>query len=122
MPYTLRKSERLCGTTAIAGLFRNGKSGFSHPVKYVFEPYAGSGVAVMVSVPKRNHKRANKRNLLKRRMREAFRTNRGPLCDLCREKGLGLRVALIYGAKEIADFNTIEYAVRNAIAKIADNI
>ncbi|MFR5870507.1 MAG: ribonuclease P protein component [Alistipes sp.] len=34
---------------------------------------------MLVSVSKRNHKRANVRSLLKRRIREAYRLNRNPL-------------------------------------------
>ena len=75
MAATLPKSERLCGKTAIAGLMDCGKGGTAGCLryKYLVRADAGSVSRILVSVPKRSFKRAVKRNLLKRRMREAYR-------------------------------------------------
>ena len=66
----------------------------------------------MVSVPKRLHKRANVRNLLKRRMREAYRLNKEPLREICIRENIRLSLGLLYTSGEIADYKTIEHAVR----------
>ena len=78
--------------------------------------------AVMVSVPKRLHKRANVRNLLKRRMREAYRLNKEPLRELCTQHHIRLSIGLLYSSGEIADFNTIENAVRKIILTIQESL
>lgn len=78
--------------------------------------------AVMVSVPKRLHKRANVRNLLKRRMREAYRLHKEPLRELCTQHHIRLSIGLLYSSGEIADFNTIENAVRKIILTIQESL
>lgn len=78
--------------------------------------------AVMVSVPKRLHKRANVRNLLKRRMREAYRLNKEPLRELCTQHHIRLSIGLLYSSGEIADFHTIENAVRKIIFTIQESL
>ena len=75
---TLPKSERVSGKAAVSALMSKGRWGFARGLKYCYlanEDEEDSPVAnrVMVSVPKRLFKRAVRRNLLKRRLREAFR-------------------------------------------------
>lgn len=69
MGYSLPRNERLRSLKAIRRLFSEGQSGFVYPFRYLSleertESEAG-GLEVMFSVPKKFHKRANKRNLLK---------------------------------------------------------
>jgi ribonuclease P protein component len=56
----------------------------------------------MFSVSKRNFKKATDRNLLKRRMREAYRLNKAALPGTSK-----LQMAYIYTAKEILMFDEI---------------
>ena len=75
---------------------------------------AVSGVRVLVSVSKRYHKRAVVRNLLKRRIREAYRLNKQPL------EGRNLSIGLLYLSNDILEYKVIEDAVRKIIAKISE--
>lgn len=77
---------------------------------------AGAPPEVMFSVPKRYHKRANRRNLLRRRTKEAYRLNKSLLSAAC---GRGLDVALIYSSKEVLPYKNIEDAVRRILEQIA---
>ena len=72
---SLPRSERLRSLGAVRRLFESGESGFVFPFRYVWyaEPDAERSVEVLVSVPKKFHKRANRRNLLRRRTKEADR-------------------------------------------------
>lgn len=79
-------------------------------------------VEVMFSVPKKFHKRANRRNLLKRRMREAYRLHREPLRERLQQQGATLRVALIYSAKECHTYKTISYAVQRILEQISQRL
>ncbi len=79
--FTFTKLERLCSTKAIDALFANGKSITQFPVKLIYreaEFESDYPTRVMFVVPKKKHKRANKRNIIKRRMREIFRLNKAP--------------------------------------------
>ena len=58
---------------------------------------------VLLSVSKRNFKRALDRNLIKRRMREAFRLNKHLIAASNK-----LLIAYIYSAKEILTFAQIQ--------------
>ncbi len=80
------------------------------------------GVSVLFSVPKRNHRRANKRNLLKRRCRESYRVNKTPLVELATSHNIAVDIALIYSTKELHQFNKIDRAVDKIIQTIAKDI
>lgn len=126
--FTLPKDERLASRSEIERLFTQGEAFLVYPVKctYLFRP-AGDGSRVrnriMVIAPKRNHKRAVARNLLKRRMREAYRLNK----HLVMGEGSGAEVdiAFSYIAKgDPLDYGTIEKAVvsiLNKLCTIRDN-
>lgn len=75
-------------------------------------------VEIMFSVPKKFHKRANRRNLLKRRMREAYRLERGSLCARLGERSAHVHIALIYSTKESHSYKTI----RNAVQRILEQV
>ena len=119
--YTLPRAERLRSLTAIRRLFVEGKSGFVYPFRYVVLSDATSaGVEVMFSVPKKFHKRANKRNLLKRRTREAYRLNGEVLRAKCESQGVDL--ALVYSSKDILSYKTIENAVERILGQVCEHL
>ena len=78
---TLPRAERLRTLGAIRRLFESGESGFVYPFRYVWFAEADeiASVEVLFSVPKKFHKRANKRNLLRRRTKEAYRLQKQTL-------------------------------------------
>ena len=128
--YTLPRSERLRSLTAIRRLFGEGRSGFVYPYRYVWlagkqsdeVPSDGRGIEVMFSVPKKFHKRANKRNLLKRRTREAYRLSRESLVERAKECGVELQLALIYSTKECHNYKTVENAVQRILAQVCEHL
>lgn len=121
-PNALPKSERLCSLGALRRLFDEGRSGFVYPFRYTYltEESTSPNVEVLFSVPKRNHKRANKRNLLKRRMREAYRLNNSELKSLCQSRGVAFDIAFIYSSKEVLPSNTIAHAITKILAEVAE--
>ena len=80
-----RKSERLANKKLIAALFAEGKT-FSCPpftVRYLHIPDQDAGPhQVLISVSKRNFKRAVDRNKIKRQVREAYRLHKHLLSEL----------------------------------------
>ncbi len=118
----LPKEERLRSFGAIRRLFREGRGGFIYPFRYVVyaEPDPELSACVLFSTPKKFHKRANKRNLLRRRMREAYRHNKSVLAES--GKTGTVEIALIYSTKEVHGYKTIENALRRVLKHIADGL
>jgi len=115
-----KKEERLSRKKIIESLFLQGKSFSKYPVKVVWLDYHLEGrypAQVLISVPKRKFKRAVDRNLLKRRMREAYRKNKELLYEFLRENGKSCVLALLYVSNEIASYNEIEEKIILALER-----
>jgi len=63
---------------------------------------------VAFAVPKKKYKRANKRNILKRRMREAYRLNKHMLYTALEEKEKRAHILMVYIGNEILPYHDIE--------------
>ena len=122
--YTLPRSERLRSLKAIRRMFGEGRGGFVYPFRYMFyvEDAAQPEAAILFSTPKKFHKRANKRNLLKRRTREAYRLNRAELCERIAQAGVEVNLAFIYSTKEVHSSKTIENAVQKILAQVGERL
>ncbi len=114
-PYSLPKAERLRGRSAVSQLFAGGNSGFVYPIRYVWRDVEGDGVSsVLFTVPKKFHKRANKRNLLRRRVKEGYRLQK----SLLGESAHGVNIALIYSTKENLEYGRVAKSVAKILALI----
>ena len=115
MTQTLPTNERLSGKTAVGTLMKKGRWGTAGCLKFcVLSPGGGDVDRVMVSVSKRLFKRAVRRNLLKRRLRESYRTQK----DLLGQAG-PLDLLLVYNSKEILDYLVIRQDVAAVLQHIA---
>lgn len=124
---SLPRAERLRSLTAIRRMFDQGQGGFVYPFRYVCLIEKDGveherGVEVMFSVPKKFHKRANRRNLLKRRMRGAYRLNRDVLRGRLTEAGAHIQMAFIYSTKECHSYKTIDHAVQRILQLLAERV
>lgn len=73
---------------------------------------------VLFTVPKRFHKRANKRNMLRRRVKESYRLQKSLLLD-AHHGECNIDLAIIYSTKEQHSYKTINNAVRKILENIA---
>ena len=118
MPASFTKNERLCSFSEIQSLMKKGETFFHYPFKVVYQNIANEEGniqpnAVMISVPKRNFKRAVKRNLLKRKIRESYRLNKEILVV---PEGCRTNILFVYVSKDIKEFSYIEEKVKEILA------
>lgn len=117
--FSFHKDERLCSKKIIDKLFSEGKSIFAFPLKIAYLEIPLNSkykVQAAFSVGKRNFKKAVQRNLIKRRMREAYRLNKSNFYEELGEKQVA--VFFIYTGKNIPEFRQIEEAVKKGLKKI----
>lgn len=110
--FTFTKIERLCSKKAIDDLFANGKGKTQFPFKLMYklsEFESPFPIRVMFVVPKKKHKRANKRNIIKRRMREVYRLHKQSLYDSVKTQKLD--VMFICLTPEELSYQDIEKAM-----------
>ncbi len=113
MGNTLTKQERLYTKDAIDTLLSKGRFGTLGEMKYCYRTGTGEPVnRIMVSVSKKFFKRAVKRNLLKRRIRESYRTQKDLL------QGTGTDILFIYNTREVLKSETIREKVGEILKAI----
>ena len=80
-PLTFSKEERICGEKSVSRLLARGHYGIEGSFRFCSTDNGRDFSRIMVSVPKKMFRRAVKRNLMKRRIREAYRHQKGLLKD-----------------------------------------
>jgi ribonuclease P protein component len=104
--YTFKKEERLCNKKLIDELFHNGSSFLCYPFKASWMPVNDAQqfpVQIVIAVSKKRFKRAVDRNLIKRRMREAYRLHKQQhLYDQLNVADKKIVLSLGYIGKEIS--------------------
>jgi len=119
--YSFKKKERLTSKKEIEKLFTEGNCFFIYPLKIywiISDSDMTHPAQVLISVSKRNFKKAVTRNILKRRIREAYRLNKNLLYKDLQDFGLNLCIAFIYTAGKISLYKEIEASMIASIEKI----
>ncbi|MEN8121439.1 MAG: ribonuclease P protein component [Bacteroidota bacterium] len=114
MPFNYPKIEKLCSKTLISKLFEKNQKIAKYPIRLIWiETSLPAQVPAqsVVSVSKRRFKKAVTRNLLKRRMREAFRLNKNELYNSLIAENKQLALMFIYQSNSILPFSNIEKAM-----------
>ncbi len=123
MKASFTKGERLCGVRAISDLFSGGRTLYLPPLKVLYRVLPGNTsaepVRILISVPKRHFKKAVDRNLIKRRIREAYRQNKMPLISSFSAGDKSINLAIIWNNTAIQSYNTTEKCIKEMIEKLS---
>lgn len=120
---TFSKEERLCSKRLIADLFQHGSSFFIYPYRITFQLLEGleHRTQVLFSAPKRRFPHAVQRNLLKRRMREAYRLQKNEILhSAIGQSSFGLVVAFQYVGKGLEDYALMHTRMADVLRKLRD--
>ena len=119
-PNTFCKPERLCGSTQIDRLFREGNRQISvFPVRLVWLLADDiKEIQVLISAPKRNFHHAVDRNRIKRQIREFYRTSSAPLKEAVALKGQGMALAFLFNDTRLWDSSKLSERLQSAIGKL----
>ena len=115
--FTFKKAERLSKEKTIQELFNRGSSFYLFPFKVVYILNPDKSVTVpqiLISVSTRNFPRAVDRNLIKRRMREAYRLQK-EIIKHGSKKGV---FAFLYTSKSVLPFAEIKSKLFLVLEKI----
>lgn len=118
---TYSKQERLISKKAISLLFKEGRSFFKYPYKLLFSVTSAEAQLpkVLISIPKKNFKKAVDRNKLKRQTREIYRKNKF-LFQQEGEKFVPEHIGLIYVGKEKEDFSVMEKSISKLLKMVVE--
>ncbi|MEP2025123.1 MAG: ribonuclease P protein component [Reichenbachiella sp.] len=121
--YSFPKQERLSSKKSIDALFTKGASFYFYPfsVRFLLAEENATCHQFMVSVSKRNFKRAVDRNRIKRLIRESYRLHKHLLNALLPE-GKFLLIAYIYTGKEIHPFDFVESKLVDSFKRLKSKI
>lgn len=121
---SLVKGERLCGVKAVSELFTVGRFLSVPPLKIIYRTAPAdksfSTTRVLISVPKRHFKKATDRNLIRRRIREAWRLNRMPLTERLDDSGRRMDLAIIWNDTEIRPYVFVTKCVTEMIGRLTN--
>ena len=131
MNASLSKTERLYLRNEIAHLFEAGVRGNHYPIRTVLVlkplPEPGLQVSILVSVSKRNFRRAHDRNKIKRRLREAYRLNKQILLGSdenpsSQNEGLLVHIGFLYSSKTMEPWSLVEKKVCRILQDVREKI
>ncbi|MGF1636937.1 MAG: ribonuclease P protein component [Cyclobacteriaceae bacterium] len=105
--FTLSKDEILRSKKDIKELFDNGSSFFIYPYKVFYRANTSEKNQILISVSKRNFKKAVTRNKIKRHIREAYRLNKSLFANNT-YNGVSFSIAIIYISKSVLTHKEIE--------------
>ena len=115
------KKQKLCSEKAIQRLFFKGKSISEEPFLAVWnleENNQNIFTKSLIVVSKKKIKKANQRNTLKRRVREAYRIQKKELELFLESNKKQLNLAIIYQRNKIYDYKYLEKKINLLLRRL----
>lgn len=117
---TFPLKEHLKSKRVIEKLYAEGASVTAYPLRAVFleQQDQDPAAAILISVAKKRFRHAVDRNLVKRRIREAYRTSKHPLIEALENDGKKIAIAILY----IDTKHNSTAFIKRKMEKLLDNI
>lgn len=122
--FTLGKQQRLKSKKAIEAIFESGKSLREFPLtlKFTITKESSNGLKAAFVVPKKNVKKASKRNTIKRKMKEAYRLNGIDLRTFCYTNLLDVNIIFIFNTNELPEYAVINNKIIVLLQRLKENL
>ncbi|MDA8858015.1 ribonuclease P protein component [Flavobacteriales bacterium] len=119
------KNQKLCNEKSIEILFENGKSLSEKPFRIIYSiDYNNEDVFLkaLIVVPKKRVRLASDRNVIKRRVKEAYRLQKSELEQYLKSNNHQLNLAIIYQKHEILDYKLIEEKIKLILDRLKEEL
>ena len=119
---TFPLKEHLKSKSVIEQLYANGSSVTAYPLRAVFleqdcEKQQPAAV-ILISVAKKRFRHAVDRNLVKRRLREAYRLNKHSFVETLQQNGRRMAVSILYLDKQHHSYNHLQARLKKLLQMI----
>ncbi len=119
------KNQKLCNEKAIERLFENGKSLTEKPFRIIYNIDNNNEdvfLKALIVVSKKRVRLASDRNVIKRRVKEAYRLQKSELEKYLKSNNHQLNLAIIYQKHEILDYKLIEVKIKLLLSRLKEEL
>ena len=119
------KNQKLCNEKSIARLFENGNSISEKPFRIIYNIDNNNQdifLKALIVVPKKRVRLASDRNVIKRRVKEAYRLQKIELEKYLKSNNHQLNLAIIYQKHEILDYKLIEEKIKLLLSRLKEEL
>lgn len=119
------KEYKLCSQKLIGSIFETKQGVKSYPFVLHYKELPlpiDKSFQVVLSVPKRNFKKAHDRNKIKRQMKEIIRKNKSELETLLNDQKQQFGLFLIFTGREELEFNLMTKKILQLLEKLTNEL